>query len=125
MRLLSMMLVLWLALSSGCARAKMGKVDLSEQPPQFLEIGQTRFETVLERLGEPFGYRAVNGQMVISYLDFRDKYTFILIGEIRTEEAKMLVLRFEDQVLSDVQVKPEGWGLGVSVDPNAINLLVR
>ena len=51
--------VLFFVFLGGCSQTKLGKVDLSSgTPPNFLEMGKTTVQDVLNQIGEPFGYKA-------------------------------------------------------------------
>ena len=48
--------ILLFMLMVGCAKTRIGKVELSDEKlPNFLIVGTTRAQEVLEQIGEPFG----------------------------------------------------------------------
>ncbi|MDC0229719.1 hypothetical protein OAK48_01975 [Deltaproteobacteria bacterium] len=123
-------LFLWLiciiivVLSSGCAISSIGKVDLSSRTvPGFLRTGTTSIEDVLENIGEPFGYREQGNRSAMIYLSFQEDYFNLLFTQIRMEESHRLDLVFNKNILEKAEIKKEGWGFGVNIDPQLIHLL--
>jgi hypothetical protein len=112
--------------SSGCAKSRMGKVDLSgEATPNFLKAGTTTTHEVLEQIGEPFGYREKGDRSAMIYISFQDDYINLLFSQFRMEKAYRLDLIFQNDVLQKAEIKKEGWGFGANIDPQLIQLLAR
>lgn len=119
-------LFLSIFLLQACASSKLGKVNLlGNDYKKNLIVGESHITQVIDELGEPFGYSESSDRTVITYIDHREKYVFYLIGDIRTSNSKKLYLRFEDNILSHLEVQKEGWGLGVDVNAQALGGLVR
>ena len=56
----------------GCAKTRIGKVELSDEKlPNFLKVGTTRAQEVLEQIGEPFGNREQENRSAMIFIDFR------------------------------------------------------
>ena len=78
--------ILLFMLLVGCAKTRIGKVKLSDEKlPNFLKVGTTRAQEVLEQIGEPFGYREQKNRSSIISLNFQEDYVNFLITEIRLE----------------------------------------
>lgn len=104
-------------LTSGCANTHMGKIDFSDgNVPSFLKIGETTEQQVLEKIGEPVGYRAYGDKSNMMFVSYDEYYIFFLVGDFRKEEAHRLDLAFKDGVLTRADIKREGMGRGVNVD---------
>ena len=72
----------------GCAKTRIGKVELSDEKlPNFLKVGTTRAQEVLEQIGEPFGYHEQENRSAMIFLDFQEDYVNLLITEIQREKA--------------------------------------
>ncbi|MDT8446082.1 MAG: hypothetical protein RRB13_04210 [bacterium] len=117
--------VILLGSGGSCARAKLGKVDLEAGAPKFLTLGLTTEVDLLEQLGEPLGYRQQGNLSVMSYVDFREEYTYFFLGQYRKEEAYILYLSFRDGRLDRAEVKREGWGFDAQVDPQMLQIFAR
>lgn len=118
--------ILLAVITSGCAKTRIGKIDLSDgSPPDFLRVGETTPQEVLEQIGEPFGYREQGNRSAMIYINYQEDYFFLLITEIRIEKAYRLDLVFQNEILEKAEVKKEGWGFGASVDPQLLQLLAR
>jgi len=110
----------------GCAKTRIGKVELSDEKlPNFLKVGTTSAQEVLEQIGEPFGYREQENRSAMIFLDFQEDYVNLLITEIRLEKAYRLDLVFQDDILQKAEIKKEGWGFGANMDPQLLQLLAR
>jgi len=48
-----------------------------------------------------------------------------LFTEIRIEKAYRLDLVFQNDILQKAEIKKEGWGFGVNIDPQLLQLLAR
>ena len=111
---------------SGCAKTRIGKIDLSDNNiPKFLQVGETTIRDVLVRIGEPFGYRERGNRSALIYLNYVEDYVFFLVGDFRTEKAYRLDLVFQNEVLEKAEIKREGWGFGANIDPQLLQLLAR
>ena len=111
---------------SGCAKTRLGKIDLSsESPPVFLKVGETTSSDVVAQIGEPFGYREQGNRSAMIYVNHHEDYYFLLITELRIEKAYRLDLVFQNEVLEKAEIKREGWGFGANVDPQLLQLLAR
>ena len=111
---------------SGCAKTRIGKVDLSDNKiPTFLQVGETTIRDVLENIGEPFGYRERGNRSAMIYLNYLENYVFFLVGDFRTEKAYRLDLVFQNEILEKAEIKREGWGFGANIDPQLLQLLAR
>jgi len=118
--------ILLFMLLVGCAKTRIGKVELSgEKLPNFLKVGTTSAQEVLEQIGEPFGYREQENRSAMIFLDFQEDYVNLLITEIRREKAYRLDLVFQDDILQKAEIKKEGWGFGANMDPQLLQLLAR
>ena len=77
---------------SGCAKTKLGKIDLSsESPPVFLKVGETTSNDVVAQIGEPFGYREQGNRSAMIYVNHHEDYYFLLITELRIELEQMSI----------------------------------
>ncbi len=111
---------------NGCARTRIGKVDLSSgNPPEFMKIGETTLDEVLDKIGEPLGYREKDNRSAMIYINFHENYIYFIGGDFRYEKSFRLDLVFQDKVLIKAEVKREGWGFGGNVDPQLLQLLVQ
>jgi len=120
----AIILILFGGLLSGCAQTRIGKINLLDgSPPEFLKVGETTLQEVLEQIGEPFGYREEGSRSAMIYVNYHEDYIFLLITQIRIEKAYRLDLVFQDQILKKVEVKREGWGFGANVNPQLLQLL--
>ena len=118
--------VLFFVFLGGCSQTKLGKVDLSSgTPPNFLEMGKTTVQDVLNQIGEPFGYKERKNRSAIIYLNFNEDYVNLLFTEIRIEKAYRLDLVFQNDILQKAEIKKEGWGFGANIDPQLLQLLAR
>ena len=125
---LKMMLLIGISwcLLSNCSATTIGKVDVSSgHPPDFLKLGKTTPQEVLERLGEPLGYREQDNRSAMIYEYVHENFTWIVIGSIWQEHAYRLDLVFENNVLNKAEVQKEGWGFAGQVDSQLIQLLAR
>lgn len=62
----------------------MGKIDFSDgNVPSFLKLGETTELEVLEKIGEPVGYRAHDNQSNMMFVSYDEYYIFFLVGELR------------------------------------------
>ena len=125
-------LFLWLicifivVFSAGCAKSSIGKVDLSSRTvPGFLKTGATTIEDVLENIGEPFGYREQGNRSAMIYLSFQANTIGLFQFIIHLEESHRLDLVFNKNILEKAEIKKEGWGFGVNIDPQLIQLLAQ
>ena len=110
----------------GCSQTKLGKVDLSSgTPPNFLEMGKTTVQDVLNQIGEPFGYKECKNRSAIICHNFNEDYVNLLFTEIRIEKAYQLDLVFQNDILQKAEIKKEGWGFGANIDPQLLQLLAR
>jgi len=110
----------------GCGKSSFGKIDLSRgSPPEFLKIGETSVNDVLEKIGEPLGYRNQGNRSAMIFTNHQEEYYFFLVSEIRIEKAFRLDLVFENMILEKVEVRKEGWGFGGNIDPQLLQLLAR
>ena len=118
--------VLFFVFLGGCSQTKLGKVDLSNGThPNFLEMGKTTVQDVLNQIGEPFGYKEHKNRSAIIYLNFNEDYVNLLFTEIRIEKAYRLDLVFQNDILQKAEIKKEGWGFGANIDPQLLQLLAR
>ena len=118
--------IILLMLLVGCAKTRIGKVELSDEKlPNFLKVGTTRAQEVLEQIGEPFGYREQENRSAMIFLDFQEDYVNLLIAEIQLETAYPMDLVFQDDILQKGESKKEGWGFGANMDPQLLQLLPR
>ena len=109
----------------GCAKTRIGKVELSDEKlPNFLKVGTTRAQEVLEQIGEPFGYREQENHSAMIFLNFQEDYVNLLITDIRLENAYRLDLVFQDDILQIEEINKEGWGFVENMDPQLLQLLV-
>jgi len=112
--------ILFFMLLVGCSKTRIGKVELSDEKlPNFLKVGTTSSQEVLEQIGEPFGYREQENRSAMIFLDFQEDYVNLLITEIRLD------LVFQDDILQKAEIKKEGWGFGANMDPQLLQLLAR
>ena len=67
--------ILLFMLLVGCAKTRIGKVELSDEKlPNFLKVGTTRAQEVLEQIGEPFGNREQENRSAMIFIDFQEDY---------------------------------------------------
>ena len=60
----------------GCAKTRIGKVELSDEKlPKFLKVGTVRALEVLEQIGEPFGNREQDNRSAMIFIDFQVDYS--------------------------------------------------
>ena len=124
--LLPIICILLIAVTSGCAKSRMGKVDLSgEASPSFLKTGTTTAQEVLEQIGEPLGYREQGNRSAMIFLSFQEDYINLLFTQIRMEKSYRLDLVFQNNVLQKAEIKKDGWGFGANIDPQLLQLLAR
>lgn len=117
-------LLVWLL--GGCAKTRIGKIDLSDgKPPSLLKVGKTSSREVLEQIGEPFGYREQGDRSAMIYINFQEDYIFLLLGEIRSNKVYRLDLVFQNEILEKAEVRKEGWGFGANIDPQLLQLLAK
>ena len=77
---------------TGCAKTRLGKIDLSsENPPVFLKVGETTSNDVVAQIGEPFGYREQGNRSAMIYVNHHEDYYFLLITELRIELEQMSI----------------------------------
>ena len=101
-------------------------MELSDKKlPNFLKVGTTRAQEVLEQIGEPFGNREQEDLAAMISIDFQEDYFNLLITEILREKAFRLDLVFQDDILQKAEIKKEGWGFGANMDPQLLQLLAR
>ena len=101
-------------------------MELSDEKlPNFLKVGTTRAQEVLEQIGEPFGNREQENRSAMIFIDFQEDYVNLLITKIRREKAYRLDLVFQDDILQKAEIKKEGWGFGANMDPQLLQLLAR
>ena len=118
--------ILLFMLLVGCAKTRNGKVELSDEKlPNFLKVGTTRAQEVLEQIGEPFGNREQENRSAMIFIDFQQDYVNLLITKIRREKAYRLDLVFQDDILQKAEIKKEGWGFGANMDPKLLQLMAR
>ena len=76
--------ILLFMLLFGCAKTRIRKMELSDKKlPNFLKVGTTRAQEVLEQIGEPFGNREQENRSAMIFIDFQEDYVNLLISEIR------------------------------------------
>ena len=92
--------------------------------PNFLTVGTTRAQEVLEQIGEPFGNREQKNRSKMIFIDFQEDYVNLLITEIQREKVYRLDLVFQDDILQKAEIKKEGWEFGANIDPQLLQLLV-
>ena len=110
--------ILLFMLLVGCAKTRIGKVELSDEKlPNFLKVGTTRAQEVLEQIGEPFGNREQENRSAMIFIDFQEDYVNLLITKIRREKAYRLDLVFQDDILQKAEIKKDGWGFDANMDP--------
>ena len=118
--------ILLFMLLFGCAKTRIRKMELSDKKlPNFLKVGTTRAQEVLEQIGEPFGYREQENHSAMIFLNFQEDYVNLLITDIRLEKAYRLDLVFQDYILQIEEINKEGWGFVENMDPQLLQLLAR
>ena len=66
-----------------CPNSNWKKELSDEKLPNFLKVGTTRAQEVLEQIGEPFGNREQENRSAMIFIDFQEDYVNLLISEIR------------------------------------------
>ena len=97
-----------LILFSACSVSTFGKFRGKEGIPIFIKNGETTKKEILDTLGEPLVHRLVAGRETLIYNHERGEYWF-LYG---TYEGNELVIRFENEKVSNVRVEKTGSGWG-------------
>jgi hypothetical protein len=109
---LFLFLVLPLLLPS-CFANVSGKFRAEEGVPQFIKVGQTTRSEVFDKLGEPSVHRFVAGRETAVYESDRMEFWFFY-GTYKSYE---LVIRFENQVVSDARIEKAGSSWGCLMPP--------
>ena len=107
----------WLILLSACSVSTFGKFQAKEGIPKFIKTGETTKKEVFETLGEPLVHRFVAGKETAIYNHERGEF-FFLYG---TYEGNELVIRFENEIVSEVKVEKTGSGWGFFAPATANN----
>lgn len=71
---------------------------------------------MLQKIGEPFGYRQIGEESSMVFIRYEEAYVFFLLGDYRQEKAGRLDLRFTQGVLADATISREGMGRGINLD---------
>lgn len=90
----------------GCGQTTTGKVPLVDgKLPPFFKVGETKPAEVLDRFGEPSGYREYGNRSVMIYEYRNAALAFIPLkwGFYR------IFLVFEDNVLEKTDMQKLGW----------------
>ncbi len=109
-------LILYMALSlllPACYSTFSGKFQAQEGIPQFIKRGQTTRSEVFDKLGEPLAHRFVAGTETAVYGNDRISFWFFY----GSYEGHELVIRFENQIVSDVRIEKTGSGWGLFMQP--------
>lgn len=93
---------------SGCYINTYGKFQPDEGIPKFINRGETTRKEVFDKLGEPTVYRHVVDTETAIYSHVHEEY-FFLYG---TYLGRELVIRFVNNVVSDVRIEKTGSGWG-------------
>jgi hypothetical protein len=105
--------LLWLI--SGCAfKASYGKFNPDEGIPSFIKQGVTTQIEVFDKLGEPTVYRRRAQTDTAIYNHYYEDYT-IISGRYVSHE---LVIRFQNNVVSDIRIEKTGSGWGFLILPS-------
>lgn len=96
-----------------CFANVSGKFRAQEGVPQFIKVGQTTRAEVFDKLGEPQVHRFVAGKETAVYGSDREEF-YVYYG---TYESHELVIRFENQVVSDARIEKNGSGWGCLMQP--------
>jgi hypothetical protein len=113
--ILSMVLSLLLP---ACFSTFSGKFQAQEGIPQFIKRGQTTRSEVFDKLGEPLVHRFVAGTETAVYGNDRISFWFLY----SSYEGHELVIRFENQIVSDVRIEKTGSGWGLFMQPAVFTL---
>jgi len=98
----------WLFLLSACSVNTFGKFQAKEGVPTFIKTGETTKKEIFDTLGEPLIHRFVAGKETVIYNHERGEYFFIY----GTYEGNELVIRFKNEIVSEVNVEKTGSGWG-------------
>ena len=124
--LLPIIRILLIAFTSGCAKSRMGKVDLSgEAVPSILKKGTTTAQEVLVQIGEPLGYREQGNRSAMIFLSFQEDYSNLLFTQIRMEKSYRLDLVFQNNVLQKAEIKKVVRCFVANIDHQLLQLLVQ
>ncbi len=100
---------------TGCFETTAGKIPLVDgKLPPFFQVGKTTPSEVLNRFGEPWGYREYENRSVMIY-----EYYWHTFGIVYGEHFQIYLV-FEDNILkkTDVQrlqVAATAWGVNSSL----------
>ncbi len=90
----------------GCGQTTTGKVPLVDgKLPPFFKVGETKPAEVLDRFGEPSGYREYHNRSVMIYEYGKTTPAFIPFKW----DFYRIFLVFEDNVLKKTEVQKLGW----------------
>jgi hypothetical protein len=110
---LSMVLSLLLP---ACFATDYGKFRVQDGVPQFIKMGQTTRNEVFDKLGEPLVHRFVAGRETAIYS--ADRFSFLLL--YGSYEGRELVIRFENQTVSDARIEKSASGWSFLSTPEVI-----
>ena len=92
-------------------------MELSDEKlPNFLKVGTTRAQEVLEQIGEPFGNREHEKRSAMIFIYFLEDYVNFNHRDYWVK-AYRLDLVFQDDILQKGEIKKEGWGFGANMNP--------
>lgn len=106
--------LMWL---SACSFSTFGKFQAKEGIPEFIKKGVTTKTEIFSILGEPLVHRFMAGNETVIYNSEQGEY-FILYG---TYEGAELVIRFQNEIVSDVKIEKTGSGWGFLISANSNN----
>src|SRR5512134_1249483 len=107
-RLRKILLLASLLALSACSVSTFGKFQYDKGVPSFIRVGETTQKEVFEKLGEPLVHRFVAGKETAIYT--HEEGAFWFLGG--TYEGHELVIRFENQIVSEVKIEKTGSGWG-------------
>jgi len=100
-----------------CSVSTFGKFQYESGIPSFIRVGATTRTEVFEKMGEPLVDRFVAGKETAIYNHEQGTFWFIY----GTYEGHELIIRFENQVVSEVKIEKTGTGWGWFAPANANN----
>ena len=100
-----------------CSISTFGKFQFEQGVPSFIKVGETTRKEVFDKLGEPLVHRFVAGKETAIYNHEHGEFWFVY----GTYEGHELVVRFENQIVSEVKIEKTGSGWGFFAPANANN----
>jgi hypothetical protein len=110
-------LVSTLLLLPACSVSTFGKFQYEKGMPSFIKTGETTRKDVFDKLGEPLVHRFVAGKETAIYNSEQGYFAFVY----GAYEGHELVIRFENEIVSDARIEQTGTGWGFFAPATANN----